>query len=216
MSVKQILPRELNGLPEPWGVTDDIKRSEAVQSLSIERETFEISLQVLEHTLRALPHLPEPATLPLPDQIGDAYGFVIHEIAGQIKVLDDLSESPFESCLASLTKQAPDVFAVEALAKAWIHSVCAAMSRSVLRWLGRHWQLFPRDLRSRLVHIASEAWMGIPEELAITLLTTVSTVAREDSLGLLADAEDHGGTPSIRSIAGRYREWTATRSDPGV
>jgi hypothetical protein len=215
VSLMPLLPPELIDLPSPWSITHDFRRADAVEKLALEPSHFSTSLDVLERTLRALPHLEDPATLPLPEQIGDAYGFAIHQIAEQITTFDGLTERPFVEYLEDLTEHAPEAGTVTALAKAWVHSVCSGMIRSSLRWLGSHWQQFPSEQRGRLVSIASTAWPKLPEDLAITLLTTVSTVARQDSLELLSLVEAQATTPAVRDLAKRYRAWTATRDTPG-
>lgn len=215
MNLRALVPHELTDLPEPWRVTSEFKRNDAVVKLDPSPDAFSVSLDVLRRTFSALASLPDPATLPLPEQIGDAYGFAIHEIADQIGTFDELNEAPFVQYLADLLEHAPDVSAVNALAQAWIHSVSASMSRSVLRWLAGHWQQFPLDQRPHLMQIAEEAWTSIPDDLVVTLLTTASTVARRDSLELLARVEARGAAPEIRSVAKRYREWIATRDASG-
>jgi hypothetical protein len=215
MNLRALVPQELTNLPEPWRVTSEFKRNDSVARLDRSPDAFAVSLDVLKRTFGALAYLPDPATLSLPDQIGDAYGFAIHQIADEIGILDDLNEAPFVQYLTDLLENAPDASTVNALAQAWIYSICESISRSVLRWLGSHWQQFPLDQRPRLLQIAEDAWTSIPEDLLITLLATISTVARDDSLALLTLAETRGATPAIRSVAKRYREWTATRDTSG-
>jgi len=210
------LPEELIDVPEPWRITNGSERDRALRKLQLTPESFEVGLDVLERTLRALAKLPEPWKLPLPAGIDDAYSFVMHLLSLRIPALDDLANAPFEQYLLESLDEPPDEATANSIASAWVYSVSSGMSRSVLTWLTDRWRQAPKERRSRLVDIAEQAWPNLPEDLAITLLTTTSTVAREDSLALLARVQARAATPALREIASTFRAWVATRDDPAT
>jgi hypothetical protein len=210
------LPQELIDLPEPWRSTNGFERDRALRNLQLTPESFEVGLDVLERTLRALAKLPQPGKLALPAGIDDAYPLVMHLLSKRIPALDDLANAPFEQYLLESLDEPPDEATANNLASVWVYSVSAEMSRSVLMWLTNRWRQVPKERRARMVDIAEQAWPNLPEDLAITLLTTTSTVAREDSLALLARVQAQAATPALREIASTYRAWVATRDDPAT
>lgn len=109
----------------------------------------------------------------------------------------------------------PHALEVLALVQAWIYSVSAGIARTVLMWLTTHAMQIPRPQRMRMVAIADDLWPALEEDIASSLLTTASGVARDDALDLLAAVERRAGTQVLREIATRYREWTASRTDRG-
>lgn len=213
MSKKLELPEELIDLPEPWRVTDDLKRTEVVRELPLTPQAFDVALNTLGRTLQALTRLPDPESLTLPEEIGDSYSFVFYQFANQMASLDSVADDYFIEYLKGLLGKQPDEALVQDLANAWVHSTSAGISRSILRWVSEHWRQFPRERRSQLVDIAAPAWAKLSEELAITLLTSVAIVAGTESFALLERVQEQGGTPSLREIARRYKELITTRGD---
>jgi hypothetical protein len=161
VSLLDLLPAELLGLPEPWRATHDFQRAQATESLPIEPPVIDIGLDALARVLRASSRLSGPDALPLPEEAREAYGFAMLGLSKRITILDELTPQPFEEWLASALGRTPHALETLALVQAWIYSVCAGISRTALMWLTTHARQIPREQRKRLVAIAGElVWRG--------------------------------------------------------
>src|SRR5262245_18167260 len=107
MSLSDLLPEELRGLPAPWRQTHDFQRAQAAEQLPIEAATVDVGLDVLRRVLHALTLLSRPETLPLPEAVQDAYGFVMLGISKRVAVMDELTPQPFEGWLESALSRPP-------------------------------------------------------------------------------------------------------------
>ena len=83
------LPKELLNLPQPWGITQPMRRREAIRSLNYETGSIKTALNVLERCLHTLSQLRYNNSNCIPEEMITYWAFSAHWLAEKIPTFEE-------------------------------------------------------------------------------------------------------------------------------
>lgn len=212
MGIKEItLPKELLNLPQPWGETDFIRRHEQIKRLNYERREIKRALNVLERCLHPLSQLPPPKEFSdvMIQSLMEYWSFTARWLADEMPTLDELRLYKVERKLKEYGIESPSPTLTLELAEEWLWSVVSSIEKAALYWV-QDALMKTRDpiLIARFLHIASQHWQKMDEELAQLLLSCSAMIGQQEALPLLESVEQNPlASQAVKETARDYRRF---------
>ena len=209
MPARPTFPKELRGLPQPWGKTHPEQRREGIDLLSYETDSIKTALNVLERCLHTLSELTFSISEHIPEELYELWGFSAQWLALTIPTFDDFDLKKIEQFLINdegIDSPSPEL--IRDVGEYWLWWVTWEIERAVLRWVQRA-LMKTRDgtLISDFLYIAERYWLLVEPNLASSLLSRSAMIGWQKALPLFESVEQHpNASEDILETVQDYRD----------
>ena len=187
------LPKELLNLPQPWGITQPMRRREAIRSLSYETSSIKTGLNVLERCLHTLSQLRYNENNCIPEEMITYWDFSVQWFAESMPTFDDFNLVKIKQILiCDEGIDSPSLELILDVAEYWVWWVTWDLEEATLYWVQRA-LMKNRDpiLISRFLLIAERYWQKIEPRFAESLLSRSAMIGWQKALPLFESVEQN-------------------------
>ncbi len=204
------LPRELLNLPYPWGITQPMRRREAIRLLSYETGSIKTALNVLERCLHTLSQLRYNENNCIPEEMITYWAFFVEFLAERMPTFEELTLNQIEEFLIQDEGiDSPSSELIKDIAEYWIWWVTRDIQGAALRWVeSALYKTREPILISRYLLIVSRYWQKIEPRFAQSLVGGSAMIAWQKALPLFDSVEaDPNASQAVKETARNYRQF---------